>query len=509
MEHYVTRKKNSFSQLLLWMLLFSVFFGNMTVFSAETVEFGENAAWLDILSAEGVVSAADSGRIVLRLADIQSRMDSNTQLALSFDSGLVQEDSAHFSVKAAGAEITDYRSARGSGAGLFSGSPIVLQNNYADFFRPDTLQQGFTLSFHLYPAALRLGEEIFSWTGMDDSGEKNIVQNFSVVVEDRRLVVYCDNIFQDGSGEYHSARLSAYSGLLPRRWSHHFIRYDSALGLLEYYVDGILSASVYVTADGLDDGSGFPVRIGNLSGREVVIGDGFSGLLDDVLFSSRPEQLPAMRRIQPQPGSVVFAPYAFQDARVRIEAIDADFLLPGETAQRGFFRIGNRLNPDGNVAAEWKVLSDLHPGQERGRYLQLRFELLPDGNGENAPALAAVRIEYENLPPLISPGNVRLEAVENGLRLSWDSVYDPTVGGYRVYYGCAPGEYFGSDSTAGASPVDAGNQTELILDGLSPDKVYYISIVSYDELDHELTSAFSREIRGRPLQGSLEVDYDE
>ena len=91
-----------------------------------------------------------------------------------------------------------------------------------------------------------------------------------------------------------------------------------------------------------------------------------------------------------------------------------------------------------------------------------------------------------------------MEPLHKALSVTWQASTDDDVSGYLVYYGNKPGQYFGSDSGAGRSPVDAGGGTSLILDGLENGKLYYISVVSYDSSSPPHKSEFSIERAARP-----------
>jgi len=69
--------------------------------------------------------------------------------------------------------------------------------------------------------------------------------------------------------------------------------------------------------------------------------------------------------------------------------------------------------------------------------------------------------------------------------LAWDASPSPNVGGYRIYYGQASGNY-----TANA---DAGNQTTYTLTGLEDGKTYYFAAKAYD-IAKTTESGFSNEV---------------
>jgi hypothetical protein len=68
--------------------------------------------------------------------------------------------------------------------------------------------------------------------------------------------------------------------------------------------------------------------------------------------------------------------------------------------------------------------------------------------------------------------------------LAWDSNPEPSVQGYRVYYGKASGFY--------TSVFDAGNRTDCVIAGLEPGVTYYFACTAYSATGDE--SNFSGEI---------------
>jgi hypothetical protein len=68
--------------------------------------------------------------------------------------------------------------------------------------------------------------------------------------------------------------------------------------------------------------------------------------------------------------------------------------------------------------------------------------------------------------------------------LAWDPNPEPSVQGYRVYYGTTSGVYTGV--------VDAGSSTDCVISGLDPGVTYYFACTAYSATGDE--SNFSGEI---------------
>jgi hypothetical protein len=75
------------------------------------------------------------------------------------------------------------------------------------------------------------------------------------------------------------------------------------------------------------------------------------------------------------------------------------------------------------------------------------------------------------------------------INLTWHANSEPSLGGYKIYYGTAPGSY--------GAPVVVGKVTSYKLPGLTNDTPYYIAISSMNSLGAE--SARTAEITATPI----------
>jgi len=87
-----------------------------------------------------------------------------------------------------------------------------------------------------------------------------------------------------------------------------------------------------------------------------------------------------------------------------------------------------------------------------------------------------------------SPAAVATTLAPDTATLAWDVVVHPTLSGYRVYYGTAPGTYL----QLLGSGIDVGNATTHTVTGLSSGTRYYFVVTAYDSSSNE--SAFSNEV---------------
>jgi hypothetical protein len=69
-----------------------------------------------------------------------------------------------------------------------------------------------------------------------------------------------------------------------------------------------------------------------------------------------------------------------------------------------------------------------------------------------------------------------------------------------LYYGYAPGDYFGGDAAEGSSPVviPGADSSSALLTGLTNGRLYYVAVAGFDAADPPHVGDFSREVTARP-----------
>jgi hypothetical protein len=184
----------------------------------------------------------------------------------------------------------------------------------------------------------------------------------------------------------------------------------------------------------------------------------------------------------------------------RLVRIDAQYRTPADSDIFFSYRISDERVRTDRLEGDWIPFT---PGASftpdvRGRFVELRFQLFPDGSRTRTPELSQVTLAYEpDLPPP-PPTGVTAEPGDGVVTISWQKIADVDVAGYRVYFGETSGRYFGSSETLGDSPLDAGDVSQLVVDGLDNGTLYYFSVVAYDHTSPPHESGFSREVGARP-----------
>jgi hypothetical protein len=523
----------------------------------KTISIGSSSGW-DAMERRSGVTEASLARPhpVLVLASGGSRaggslgdhpVEPAVDLSLSFDEGnpLMFADAkgrylALVSPELAGAGRPWTRAGEGaarfagrlpvSGAGAFAEGPLVLRPEREALFAPGNIIGDFSIEFWLYPMNMENGEQILSWTSsMPDGGGGYITQRIECGVLKNRLRWAFTDLFPAAGGKGGKNISLTGSVALPRAWSHHLIRFNADLGLLEYLVDGRLEALDYATSSGRERGEIYVPVIGG-DGR-FVLGGRFAGLIDEFRVYSIYLENPALAKYPPEGGRAESRSLDLGAGGSRILKIEAlggrisggapgSSSLPENTyAGNGGLRFSDhseiqifiRVN---DTPYKWDGLPwiPVEPGTElsgdlSGRYLQIAASFYPSGDGETTPYLDELRISYRAAGPPLPPTHLTALARDGAVELSWRASPGRDVGGYLIYYGTSSGEYFGDHAILGdravTSPVNVGNRTSARIEGLKNGTLYYFAVAAYSAAGgRPEPGGESREAAARPLQES-------
>ncbi len=437
----------------------------------------------------------------LVLADASYSPTADTELLLHFDTIPPSDAAGRYTVTRPGdARLSTTVTAFGTGSAAFEGgTPIVIEPlratggaRAAGGVSEGFLGTGdFSIELWLDPLHLGEGETVFAWSAQQ--ARDGAIRSQAVTCRVRKRTLEWTV-----AGAFLSPRTFALKGLTPltpSRWTHHLLRYEAATGLLEYLAGGTSEAVTYATDTGHDGGSVLPL-VADAGGR-LLIGDGLTGLLDEMRVSHDFVEHPRLARYDTKAATAVTVPLDLGRSGSRLVRIEAVSATPGASAIELTYRVSEDPSFRGDEGwIPFTPAAPLDAQAPRGRFVQIRADLMSDGSV--SPRLSRVRIVYEpNLPPP-PPARVLAQAGDGSIKLSWRRVYDGDVAGYLVCYGMEPGAYSGADSAAGASPVDAGNVTTFTLTGLANGRLYYIAVVAYDDTPSRQQSVFSTEVTARP-----------
>ena len=526
----------------------------------KTISLGSVHSWELMEKRQGVVEAELIRPHSVLVLDSTvgfsggiNQYEKHSDLYLSFDEGRPDRfrdalGRYNVSVSPELAAVSANLSRNGNGAALFNGKTrsgssegiLALRPGRAALFAPGNHIRSFSIEFWLYPQNLETGEQIFLLNASKSSGPGAYAnQQIRCTASRNRLNWAFENFFFSPGERNNKALVLAGPQLLNRIWSHHLVRFDADLGLLEYLVDGRLEAVDYATSTGREGGEVYTPVIGE--DCHLELGGHFSGIMDEFRihkgwfensalgkYSGRVGRAESrtldlgnsycnLKKIEAFGGRTGIVQNSLTTGEVRNEYAGNGALRFSDHAELKFYvRISN--NPYHWNDAPWVPVNsgtELPESGFRGRYLQVASEFYPGWDGETTPYLSELRLIYNAAEPPPPPTLVTAVAGNGAVDLSWKASASMDVGGYMIYYGNAKGEYFGNhavlDSAVRLSPINVGNRTTVHIEGLNNGNLYYFVVAAYNKLgtSEALPSPgeFSREAVARPLPafGSMAV----
>jgi len=463
--------------------------------------------------------------------------ESALDMSLSFDEGnsAFFRDSTgnYFVTSSPGVTASDRRQARaGMGAALFgdfniqassASGPLVIEPRSRNaLFAPGSRMRDFTIEFWIYPVNLENGEQILSWVSSRPVNGSYEIQRILCTSSRNRLQWSFVNFFTSAGGSSNiNIEFSGDAPVVPKRWSHHLIRFDATSGMIEYLVDGVSETIKYATPTGREGAEVFTPVIGN--GGAFVIGERFSGLIDEFKIHSVFAGRSSIQKYASSGGRVETSAIDLGEYNSGIQRVEVTggrngnfnefrtngrFRFTDDSEMQFFIRVSD--NPYLINDSTWISFT---PGADmqniQGRFVQLAVNLYPSSDGETSPYLDEIRIVYVPGEPPMPPVNFTAYAVDGGVMLRWKHSPNVNTAGYLVYYSSVRGELFGEDAVLGASPIDVGYRNSLLIDGLKNGTLYYFRVAAYDHISGSSVrniGEFSREVTARPLEGLILSD---
>lgn len=473
----------------------------------QTLILGEEDGWTNLSRLDNLqIVPGHRGYPDLTLRDGEYRGDSATDLLLHFNREPVLPASKAYRIIRSGSEgggaVTTAEKVLGSGSAAFSALAQGLEWEPA----PETLLGAgtnpgdFTLEFWLYPTQMADGEEVFSWEGMQITGGMIRPQGIHGRIFNQKLRWEFSNFFQTAEEEPTIFTLKGLTSLLPRRWHHHMIRYESRTGLLEYLVNGEPEAVIHTTPTGGEAAEVYAPRCGGAQPPRITLGRSYLGLVEELRLSKAYITEPQLTRFTLDPGTARTRVLDLGQPGARFLGMESRETNRGSSAITYAYRQSDTIFRADDPETAWQILS---PGEAisqegRGRYLQLEMTLMPDGSGYNAPQLSSIKLTYEVALPPLPPTGITVEPGNGEVTLRWNRLGNATTRGYKLYFGTRPGLYFGSAGEDLSSPIDIGDRDQYTLKGLENGTLYYFALTAYGGHQGKLSSEYSEERSARP-----------
>ncbi|MCL2472672.1 MAG: hypothetical protein FWF26_03245 [Treponema sp.] len=420
-----------------------------------------------------------------------------------------------------------------------SPAPLVLRPRKNALLAPGNHIRDFTIEFWLYPLEVDNGGQVLLVSSSKGDGQGGYFSQRirCSVIKNRLQWDFINFFFSPDEKKSLPVTLSG-PVLLPRTWSHHLIRFDADIGLLEYLVNGNVESLGYTTVTGRESSGSSgevytPVIGENCS---LAFGSRFAGMMDE------------FRVYRSYRVSTALAKYSSKGGRVESRALDMGYpdsrllkieAFGGRTSNSGFTGSdsSNLLSPGtagkvkneyaGNGSLSFPDYSEMRffvrlsnnpyrwenipwipvdPGKDlpdtiRGRFVQVAVDFYPSGDCETSPYLSQLNLVYKAADPPLPPPQLMAVAKDGAVELSWKTSPSRDIGGYLVYYGTSKGEYFGEQAIASygtaetaagmltgeqspnsmESPIDAGNRTSVRIEGLRNGTLYYFAVAAYNK----------------------------
>ena len=485
-------------------VFFLFFFQSIAAFTLDKeIVAGRDDNWTSLYKLNGIsIVKGKFGLYDVVLKDAEYTRDNSTDLLLHFNSKDDGDETGHyiFSIKKGAVSKNTFILGGGSmGLPNLQEGEDVLPRNGA-LFSPGTVWGDFSIEFWLYPATMNDGESVLFWNGSGWHKNEPFLENLKCSFQKRRLDWVFTNIFTDFTNRETRIELKGITGLIPKVWSHHLLRYNSTTGLMEYLVNGRLEAVLYATDTGQENGALLTPHVGTASRGALFIGRKYTGLIDELRIEKKFVTTPNLARYYKKTGTGISRVFDLMYTGTRLKKIDVLYEKPSDSGVYFYYRIADNLTNSFSLNKPWVQFV---PGTElkrgvKGRYVQIMMELYPDGRQMLSPSVSELHLVYEpDLPPA-PPANLHAVAGDGKVTLYWEAVNEEDVAGYLIYYGTGPGNYLGTGASEGDSPIDVGKVTNFTVLGLKNRMLYSFVVVAYDSSKPPHRSVFSKELTVRP-----------
>lgn len=372
---------------------------------------------------------------------------------------------------------------RGSGYFLNNGGVEFQAGRTSLFYRGRNIED-FTIEFWMNPSTLNNEEIIFLWNGVNKQDNEYIPQKVKCYIEGRKIQWSFENFFMPPDNSQYNLKLSGKTALIPGKWTHHMIRYNSTTGLMEYLMNGVPEDIIYSTKDRMESPSIYTPYIGIFSLNKVVIGPNYRGFLDEFRISETFIEEPVLHNYKKQ-GEYHSGILDLETRSTMVKNIITEAEASDGADWYTYYRISNTPYAADNKDIPWKLWDNQ---EVMGRYIQIKTELYSGGSRFNSPIISQINLIYEKKLTPPAPKRVNIRAGKNSVTVSWTPIKYFDVTGYLIYYGTRPGNY--------TEVIDVQNANTYRIEGLKSRELYYFSVVSYS--NEEVHSPYSEELYIRP-----------
>lgn len=487
-------------------LIIAVFSGVLNTLPAEEkiITLGGREGWNLLSRMDGVVYGKGRFGYDCVQLDTNSRTaDENSDLLIDFENSQVKDTLENYTVIENSITATN-SSVMGKNAGLVHGDGgLRLSGKDGSFFGTADMTGSFLIEFWLNPFIAENGEILFSWRSSRTIANYPLYQMIRSSFVSNHMQWTFTNVFDGYTDNGGEISIQSYRTIIPNKWAHHEISWNSETGLLEYRIDGRIEAVKYITSNFREyGGTVYPLQLGVTANIDIC--PKYSGIVDDFHISRTCLDENSVREgydtFRKEGGRFETQPVLISNS-ASLNKIDAIVTEPEQTQVVFYVRSGDNFYNWTENEPEWiPVQNHQDISGVSGLYFQVAADLFSDGGGRHSPSVTELKLSFTETEIPLPPFTLTAEAGDGKVKLSWSYSVDDNAGGYYVYYGERPGEYLGREAAEGMSPVRVGNTTSCTISGLKNGKIYYFAVVAYSRIDEHIMGDFSKEVYARPLR---------
>lgn len=463
-----------------------LYFFSLCLYSNTPLIIGNEDDFKNFSLSNLHITSGEKGKKNLEIVQGEYSPTPETDLLVHFNDINFGDSAGNYIVKEQYNNISDIEKKFGKSSAYFlKDKGITFSSNDESMFTKGRILDDFSIEFWIYPTTISNDTILFSWKGVNKVEDLFIAQKIKCYFQNRKVIWSFDNFFIPDDFSNYSIELLSKSKLIPNKWSHHLIRYNSYTGMIEYLINGIPEDIKYSTPSKKEEPDIYPPYVGIFSKSDIFIGEKYRGFIDELRISESFIQSPNLNNFKTF-GTFNTPVYDLNGDTVNINSIITVEKIVKESNIKYYYRSSNDPFTQENENLPWKELKS-NDCNDKGRYLQVKGTLFSNGSKNLSPKLQDIIIDWSVIPSPPAPIVMDSKAGKNIITLTWKPVKYYEVDGYYLYIGDESNKY--------QEIIDVGSKTTYTIRDLKSDKIYYFSLRSYSG---KRKSEFSKEIYNRP-----------
>ncbi len=294
-------------------------------------------------------------------------------------------------------------------------------------------------------------------------------------------------------------KLESFNRLIPEKWNHINLNYDSNSGIIKCYINGNEEAIIIATEDGKKDSTIMNLKFNKANRCIITIAPSFYGAIDEFCIIKN-NQVSNNKLYESNTGQIISKVHNFGSGGISLEKIKTNDEKEYKSDIYYYIRYSNEPfdNDDtfsGNI--KWHLINK-NFNLIKFKYFQWKVLLYAGEDYNFSPKFKSITLIFNNDEPPAKPAGLKIILEDNDVKLKWFLNQETDLKGFKIYYGTKSNYYFGIDANEGKSPIDIGLTDKFTITGLKNNFIYYFSITAYDDEEHTHESDFSDEVYIRP-----------